>query len=114
MTTNLSKNWLRTLCSMMLFVSMSMNVLAQEAASLRINPQTMYQRITGFGGFVCSPQFGYGHMSDADIKKVWGEQSTVGCNIMRLYIPIGRNSWSQSLHTAKLAKQMGLVVFASP
>ena len=114
MTTNLSKNWLRTLCSMMLFVSMSMNTLAQEAASLRINPQTLYQRITGFGGFVCSPQFGYGHMSDADIKKVWGEQSTVGCNIMRLYIPIGRNSWSQSLHTAKLAKQMGLVVFASP
>ncbi len=87
---------------------------AQQAATLRVNASTVYQHITGFGGFVCSPQFGYGHMSDADIKKVWGTTSTVGCNIMRLYIPIGRNAWSQSLHTAKLAKQMGLKVFASP
>ena len=53
-------------------------------------------------------------MSTAEIKKVWGESSTVGCNIMRLYIPIGKNAWSQSLQTAKLAKQMGLIVFASP
>ena len=67
---------------------------AQQAATLRVNVSTVYQHITGFGGFVCSPQFGYGHMSDADIKKVWGTTSTVGCNIMRLYIPIGRNAWS--------------------
>jgi glucuronoarabinoxylan endo-1,4-beta-xylanase len=33
---------------------------------------------------------------------------------MRLYIPIGENAWSQSLATAKTAKQMGLIVFASP
>lgn len=88
-------------------------VQAQEA-TLRIDAQTRYQRITGFGGFVCSPQFGYNHMSQAEIKKVWGNGSTVGCNIMRLYIPIGRNSWAQSLQTAKWAKQMGLIVFASP
>lgn len=63
---------------------------------------------------MCSPQFGYNHMSQAEIKKVWGKGSTVGCNIMRLYIPIGRNAWGQSLQTAKLAKEMGLIVFASP
>ena len=88
--------------------------LHAQSISLRIDAQTQYQKITGFGGFVCSPQFGYNHMSQTDMKKVWGKGSTLGCNIMRLYIPIGRNAWSQSLQTAKYAKQLGLIVFASP
>ena len=87
---------------------------AQNKSSLRIDATKTHQHITGFGGFVCSPQFTYNHMSETEIKKVWGKSSTVGCNIMRLYIPIGKNSWGQSLATAKLAKQMGLIVFASP
>lgn len=96
-----------------LLLSINTTIQAQNA-TLRIDAQTQYQHITGFGGFVCSPQFGYNHMSQTEIKKVWGDGSTVGCNIMRLYIPIGRNSWGQSLQTAKWAKQMGLIVFASP
>ena len=88
--------------------------LAQTRSTLRIDATQTHQRITGFGGFVCSPQFTYNHMSESEIRKVWGKSSTVGCNIMRLYIPIGRNAWGQSLNTAKLAKQMGLIVFASP
>lgn len=90
-----------------------LGVRSQEA-TLRIDAQVKHQHITGFGGFVCSPQFGYNHMNQAEIKKVWGKGSSVGCNIMRLYIPIGRNAWGQSLQTAKLAKEMGLIVFASP
>ena len=39
----------------------------QQTATLRINAQTQYQHITGFGGFVCSPQFTYNHMSTSDI-----------------------------------------------
>lgn len=85
-----------------------------SAQTVRLNVTVQHQHITGFGGFVCSPQFGYNHMSTSDIKKVWGQGSTVGCNIMRLYIPIGRNAWNQSLQTAKTAKQLGLIVFASP
>lgn len=88
--------------------------IAQSTATVRLDAQGKHQHITGFGGFVCSPQFTYNHMSTTEIKKVWGESSSVGCNIMRLYIPIGKNSWSQSLATAKTAKQMGLIVFASP
>ena len=88
--------------------------ISAQKATARFDAQTRYQRVTGFGGFVCSPQFSYGHMSETEIKKVWGKSSTVGCNIMRLYIPIGKNAWGQSLQTAKLAKQMGLIVFASP
>ena len=96
-----------------LFLSLASSINAQDA-SVRINAENRFQHITGFGGFVCSPQFGYNHMSQTEIKKVWGDESTVGCNIMRLYIPIGRNAWSQSVQTAKQAKQLGLVVFASP
>jgi glucuronoarabinoxylan endo-1,4-beta-xylanase len=97
----------------MLLLAVGLGIQAQQA-TVRIDAQTKHQRITGFGGFVCSPQFTYNHMSTAEIKKVWGKSSTVGCNIMRLYIPVGRNAWSQSLATAKTAKQMGLIVFASP
>lgn len=85
-----------------------------QNATVRLDATAVHQHITGFGGFVCSPQFQYNHMSTTEIKRVWGSTSTVGCNIMRLYIPIGRNAWSQSLQTAKTAKQMGLIVFASP
>ena len=88
--------------------------MAQTKATMRLDAQKTHQRITGFGGFVCSPQFGYNHMSNAEIEKVWGKKSTVGCNIMRLYLPVGKSSWGQSLATAKKAKQMGLIVFASP
>ena len=98
----------------LLLVGLSMTAEAQTKATLRFDASKKHQHITGFGGFVCSPQFTYNHMSESEIKKVWGRGSTVGCNIMRLYIPIGRNAWGQSLNTAKLAKQMGLIVFASP
>ena len=87
---------------------------AQQKSTLKIDATNQHQRITGFGAFVCSPQFAYNHMKTTEIKKVWGSTSTLGCNIMRLFIPIGRNAWSQSLATAKQAKQLGLIVFASP
>jgi glucuronoarabinoxylan endo-1,4-beta-xylanase len=97
-----------------LMVGMASMAEAQQSATARFDAGVTHQRITGFGAFVCSPQFQYNHMSTTDIQKVWGKSSTVGCNIMRIYIPIGRSSWYQSLETAKKAKQMGLIVFASP
>ena len=88
---------------------------ANAQTSLTIDVQKKHQKITGFGAFVCSPQFTYNHMTDAEIEKVWKTGAgKIGCNIIRLYIPIGKNSWSQSLATAKKAKQLGLIVFASP
>ena len=87
--------------------------VAAQTAVLKIDT-VRHQKITGFGAFVCSPSFQYNHMTNAEIDKVWGAGSTIGCNIMRLYIPIGRNAWPASLATAKYAKQKGLIVFASP
>ena len=101
--------------ALLALLALSQTIAAQtQRATMRLDAQATHQRITGFGGFVCSPQFQYNHMNASDIKKVWGSTSTVGCNIMRLYIPIGKNSWNQSLATAKTAKEMGLIVFASP
>ena len=105
------KRYMRLLFGLLAFTC-SLSVSAQN--TVRIDASKTHQHITGFGGFVCSPQFQYNHMSETEIKKVWGETSTVGCNIMRLFLPIGKSYWSQSLNTAKLAKQMGLIVFASP
>ncbi|HBL73142.1 MAG TPA: hypothetical protein DD409_09855, partial [Bacteroidales bacterium] len=39
---------------------------ATKTASVRIDSTIKHQRITGFGGFVCSPQFGYNHMSETE------------------------------------------------
>ena len=105
---------MKKLLLLILFALTTGTGFAQQNATMKIDATKQYQHITGFGGFVCSPQFQYNHMSTTDIKKVWGPNSTVGCNIMRLYIPIGKNAWSQSLATAKQAKQMGLIIFASP
>ena len=103
-----------TLAIVTLLLCITMSAQQSQRVTAKLDATNKHQRITGFGGFVCSPQFQYNHMSTTDIKKVWGTSSTVGCNIMRLFLPIGKNSWSQSLATAKTAKQMGLIVFASP
>ena len=108
------KRLFRTILLSLLLCTGSMQTTAQTTAIARLDAQATHQRITGFGGFVCSPSFQYNHMTTDEIKKVWGTSSTVGCNIMRLYIPIGRNLWSQSLNTAKKAKELKLIVFASP
>jgi len=91
----------------------SVQVIAQSA-KVQIDKNKTYQKITGFGGFVCSPQFGYNHMSPDEIKKMWGANSEAGYNIMRLYIP-AESSWPTVLATAQLAKnELGLTIFASP
>ena len=79
-----------------------------------VNKDISYQTITGFGGFVNSPQFGYNHMSEEEIRKMWGNSSDAGYNIMRIYIPIGEENWPQVLGTAQLAQSLGLKIFASP
>jgi glucuronoarabinoxylan endo-1,4-beta-xylanase len=85
-----------------------------QLTTVRINKNATYQKITGFGGFVCSPQFGYNHMTTTEIQTLWGANSQAGYNIMRLYIPEDSNNWSSVLATAQLAKSMGLTIFASP
>ena len=95
-----------------LFVSSAQ--LSAQNAKVQIDKNKTYQKVTGFGGFVCSPQFGYDYMSPDEIKKMWGTNSEAGYNIMRLYIP-GESNWPSTLATAKLAKnELGLKIFASP
>lgn len=83
-------------------------------ATVKLNRDISYQKISGFGGFVNSPQFGYNHMSETEIRKMWGANSEAGYNIMRIYIPVGEANWPQALATAQLAQSLGLKIFASP
>ncbi|MGX5854978.1 T9SS type A sorting domain-containing protein [Dyadobacter jiangsuensis] len=83
-------------------------------ATVKLNKDISYQKISGFGGFVNSPQFGYNHMTEAEIRKMWGVNSEAGYNIMRIYIPVGEANWPQALTTAQLAHSLGLRIFASP
>jgi glucuronoarabinoxylan endo-1,4-beta-xylanase len=92
-----------------------LNAQSTQTAKVKIDKNITYQNITGFGGFVCSPQFAYNHMTTAEIQKLWGSGATnAGYNILRLYIPEDPANWPQVLTTAQLAKSMGLIVFASP
>lgn len=96
-------------------IAISVQLNAQNVqAKVKIDKNIAYQKITGFGGFVCSPQFGYNHMTTTEIQKLWGAGSEGGYNIMRLYIPEQSSNWSTALATAQLAKSMGLTIFASP
>ncbi|RZJ37276.1 MAG: secretion protein, partial [Chryseobacterium sp.] len=88
--------------------------LSAQTPKVRIDNTTPRQKITGFGGFVCSPQFAYDHMTPAEIDKMWGTNSEAGYNIMRLYIPSTKANWSAALATAQKAKALGLIIFASP
>ncbi|PZU81608.1 MAG: secretion protein [Chryseobacterium sp.] len=87
--------------------------LIAQTPKVRIDA-TPRQKITGFGGFVCSPQFAYNHMTAAEIQKMWGASSEAGYNIMRIYIPTTQENWSTALETAQLAQSLGLKIFASP
>ncbi len=99
------------LCAVILFQGL---IQAQKTASIKINSTVTYQKITGFGGFVNSGTFAYDWMTTNEIKKLWGKDSEAGYNIMRLYLPIGKSSWPQSLATAQLAQSLGIKIFASP
>lgn len=96
-------------------VLLSVSALAaNRVATLVMDKNQTYQRITGFGGFVNSPQFQYNHMSAAEIRRLWGKNSETGYTMMRMYLPVGEANWPQSLATAKLAKELGVTLFASP
>lgn len=88
--------------------------ISAQTPKVRIDNTRPRQKITGFGGFVCSPQFAYDHMTPSEIDKMWGTNSEAGYNMMRLYIPTTRANWSAVLATAQKAKSLGLIIFASP
>lgn len=100
-----------TMYSLCLFFS---SVLYGQLTTVKIDKNITYQNIKGFGGFVCSPQFAYNHMSTSEIQTLWGTGSEGGYNIMRLYIPEDSSNWNAVVPTAQLAKSMGLTIFASP
>ncbi len=95
-------------------LSISLFYVEGQTATLVVDSNVKHQKITGFGGFVNSPQFGYNHMTTSQIRQLWGKDSETKYNIMRLYIPVGEHNWEQAIATAKLAQSLGILIFASP
>jgi len=54
------------------------NCKCSKTATVTIDKEAIYQRVTGYGGFVNSPQFGYDWMTTDEIKKLWGKDSEGG------------------------------------
>ncbi len=103
-------------CALLVIATFMKSVLLAQVknATVKVNKTVAHQKITGFGGFVNSPQFGYNYMSEMEIRKMWGATSEAGYNIMRIYIPTGENNWAQVIPTAQLASSLGVKIFASP
>jgi glucuronoarabinoxylan endo-1,4-beta-xylanase len=100
---------------LLLTIAFQTTAFAQtRIASVTVNKNVAFQKVTGFGGFVNSPQFGYNHMTPAEIQQMWGAGSAAGYNIMRIYIPTGEANWAPVIPTAQLAKSLGIKIFASP
>ncbi|ASB48764.1 glycoside hydrolase [Alkalitalea saponilacus] len=85
-----------------------------QTATMVIDNSVQHQNITGFGGFVNGPQFQFNHMTTAQVQQLWGENSQMGYNIMRIYIPVGEENFPQAIPTAQLAQSLGVMLFASP
>jgi len=115
-----TKNLIRILFSIAILLACGSVKAQVKTATVTINSDSLYQKITGFGGFVCNGQFAYNWMKTDEIQKLWGQNSEAGYNIMRLYIPVkpvggtDASYWSQTVAPAKQAKSLGAIVFASP
>ena len=55
----------------------TMVVFANAANVTMTVNSNKYQYVRGFGAFVCSPQFTYNHMSESEIRQVWGPNAQV-------------------------------------
>jgi len=110
----MTKYLIRILFSAVIFSVCGFAKAEVKKATVTVDSSARYQKVTGFGGFVCNGQFQYGWMTTDEIKKLWGKDSEAGYNIMRLYIPSGESSFSQTLSAAQTAKSLGIILFASP
>lgn len=85
-----------------------------KTAGIVVDSRVKYQHVTGFGGFIPSPQWAY-WLKDAEIDRLFGDgDDRLGLNIGRLYIANNRNGWSAGVANARRAKKAGAFLFASP
>ena len=93
---------------------------AQAAVKLTVY-NTRYQTITGFGAACCDGAMKPHGTDTKPVKLLYGEDSPVGLNIMRMEISPsttgdnwGDYDWNGSLPSAKEAKKRGAIVFGTP
>ena len=83
--------------------------------------KTKYQTITGFGAAACDGAMCPFGSDTKPVQLLYGKQSKIGLNIMRMEISpsfsgesSSNYSWNGSLPSAKLVKQRGGIVFGTP
>ena len=110
---------LRQLSAAVLLVAAASTV---DAASVRVTiKDTRCQTITGFGAACCDGAMKPFGTDTNPVKLLYGEESKVGLNIMRMEISPsfegdgwGDYDWNGSLPSAKIAKERGALVFGTP
>lgn len=80
------------------------------SSKITLNPETTYQKVTGFGGML-NPSWTGNNLRDAEVQKLYGE---LGYNIIRMMLYPNQNDWGLNTATAKKAQSLGAIVFASP
>ncbi|GAB3429530.1 glycoside hydrolase [Niabella aquatica] len=78
-----------------------------------LNPDTKYQKVTGFGGMINASWTGNTQLSVQDIEKLYGADG-LGLNIGRLMLYPNSSGWSREVAVAKRAQELGAILFASP
>ena len=110
---------MRQLSAAVLLVATASTV---DAASVRVTiKDTRCQTITGFGAACCDGAMKPFGTDTNPVKLLYGEESKVGLNIMRMEISPsfegdgwGDYDWNGSLPSAKIAKERGALVFGTP
>ena len=111
---------MRKIISLFLALAAITVVDARSKFTITINSNRL-QTITGFGAASCDGAMKPFGTDTGPAKKLYGEESAVGLNIMRMEISPsftgdnwGDYDWNGSLPSAKIVKERGGIVFGTP
>ena len=89
-------------------------VEANAADVCKIDIDTEYQTIDGFGG-MNHPEWTGKDLTEAQRQKVFGNgNDELGFSILRIFVNPDSNQWNKAVPTAKYASEHDVTVFASP
>ena len=110
----------KTILSLIVLLGVTAVQAAPPRSVLTVK-STKKQTVTGFGAACCDGAMKPFGEDNAPVKKLYGENSKVGLNIMRMEISPsfegdgwGDYDWNGSLPSAKIVKMRGGIVFATP
>ena len=111
---------MRKIFTIIIALAAMTTVYAKPKVTVTISSNRL-QKITGFGAACCDGAMKPFGTDTGPVKKLYGEESEVGLNIMRMEISPsftgdnwGDYDWNGSLPSAKIVKERGGIVFGTP